>query len=577
MDHDKQYRPRRLIRAIARVVVGVLAFNALSPLSVLAQDKGYVSAAAQRQMQQMAQINQRIEAAKAENNRSPAERIGETLKQAEDLVRGLRADSTARQPAAATPASRDTRAIGPDKRIEVQRLANRLTDERRAEHQARLKDQLNTIRDGQGLVRAEFDATGRDLQSKKLPAEIQARHDEAVRQFDQRRAEFDRLSAAWQQRPSDANLNPLADFFDRYPAQRRAAPFDPKKLPWGTPKPTTREPASTKTAWFQNLWGSETIRTAQATSVGPINFQIPPEPGQSPIEADLAQTSETQQTTTILAKANELGKNPLAIHNWVRNTVEFVPTWGAIQSAEDTLAKKRGNAHDIASLQIALLRASAIPARYQYGTIEVTSEQAQNWVGGVNVPQAAQQLLGQGGIANRGIASAGRIARIQLEHVWVQAYVNWAPSRGAKQGNPSQHVNPVGPHNAWVALDASFKQYSYSQGMDLKTQVPLDANALLTAAQQGATVNASEGWVQNLNQAAIQSQLTDYQARLKTYIDSQNPSATVGNVIGKKIIPAIEPSLIAGSLPYTILQQGQQLSERSSFSRSVVLFYFGRI
>jgi hypothetical protein len=149
---------------------------------------------------------------------------------------------------------------------------------------------------------------------------------------------------------------------------------------------------------------------------------------------------------------------------------------------------------------------------------------------------------------------------VQLEHVWVSAFVNWAPSRGARQGTPTQHVNPIGPHNAWTALDPSYKQYSYTAGYDLKTQVPLDANQLLNAAQQGATVNAAEGWVQNLNQAAIQSQLTDYQARLKTYIDSQSTAATVGDVIGRKIIPAIAPSLIAGSLPYTVTQSGQQVS-----------------
>ena len=56
--------------------------------------------------------------------------------------------------------------------------------------------------------------------------------------------------------------------------------------------------------------------------------------------------------------------------------------------------------------------------------------------------------------------------------------------------------------------------------MDLSSNVPLDANALLAAARQGATVNEAEGWVQNLNQSAIQSQMASYQTRLKTYIDS---------------------------------------------------------
>lgn len=140
------------------------------------------------------------------------------------------------------------------------------------------------------------------------------------------------------------------------------------------------------------------------------------------------------------------------------------------------------------------MRAANIPARYQYGTIDIPADKVQNWVGGATQPEAALQILSQGGIAATGLASGGRITTIRLEHVWVNAYVNWTPSRGAKDGGanltPKQHVNPNGNLNAWVPLDASYKQYSYTAGMDLKTAVPLDANALLSAAQNGATVNA---------------------------------------------------------------------------------------
>jgi transglutaminase-like putative cysteine protease len=547
-----------VIRAIGRVMAGVLLFNALSPLSVLAQDKGYVSPAAQRQMQQLASLNQDIERAKAEKARSPADRVSEHQKAAQDLLSALSADDRAKR--AQTEPATDLRAVGPNLRVETRRLGMHLSAEARAEQQARLKQHLSAIAEGRSTVRAEFESTGQQLRSSKLPAEILARHQEAVAQFEARATEFERLSTAWQSQPGEATLSALADFFERHPAQRRAAPFDPKKLPWSTPKPTTREPAATKTAWFQQLWGDRNVRLAQATNIGPLNFQVPPEPGQAPTEADLAQTPETQRTAAITAKAVELTNNLVAIHNWVRNSIEWMPTWGAIQSAEDTLSKKRGNAHDIASLEVALLRAANIPARYQYGSIELDAEKVQNWVGGVSVPQAAQQLLGQGGIANKGIAAGGKIARIQMEHVWVSAYVNWSPARGAQPGSTSQHVNPNGPLNAWVPLDASYKQYTYTQGLDLKTQVPLDANQLLTAAQQGATVNQSEGWVQNLNQAAIQSQLTAYQTRLKTYIDSQSPNATVGDVIGKKIVPVQTTPLLAGSLPYSVVQQGLQTS-----------------
>jgi hypothetical protein len=147
-----------------------------------------------------------------------------------------------------------------------------------------------------------------------------------------------------------------------------------------------------------------------------------------------------------------------------------------------------------------------------------------------------------------------------MEHVWVSAYVNWLPSRGAKQGTLAQHVNPNGTLNAWVPLDPSYKQYSYTAGLDLKAAVPLDPQALINAAQQGATVNASEGWVQNINQAGVQAELNSYQARLKTYIDGQNASATVGDVISKKIIPQQLPSLLAGSLPYAVVQTGQRMA-----------------
>ncbi|WP_243457396.1 transglutaminase-like domain-containing protein [Ottowia testudinis] len=239
----------------------------------------------------------------------------------------------------------------------------------------------------------------------------------------------------------------------------------------------------------------------------------------------------------------------MAIHNWVRNTIDWQPTWGALQNADSVLASQRGNAHDIASLTVALLRASKIPARYQWGTIELPAPAVMNWVGGVTKPEAALNLLYQGGIAARGTASAGRVASIRMEHVWVNAYVNHAPSRGAMDGGaeltPKQHVNPNAALNAWLPIDGAYKQYSYSQGMDLKTQVPLDANALLDAARQGASVNEQEGWVQNLNQQAIQSQMTAYQNRLKSHIDSQKPNATVGDVIGKKIIPERMPPMLA--------------------------------
>ncbi|MDF2464329.1 MAG: transglutaminase domain protein [Ramlibacter sp.] len=521
---------RPFLRPVARVLIAAQLALVLQPLSVLAQEAGATpyNPTAQAQLTRLAQLNQTIGQAKANQNKTPADAVSDKLGQAQELVARLKSPYT------------------PDK----------------AARHRQLKDLLAAIQAGAADVRAEFAATKVQLQGKKLPAEIIARHDEAVAQFEQRVASFGQIIA--QAASDDERVQKLADFFDKFPNKRKPGKIDPKKLPWSTPQPNTRMPAETQTAWYQNLYADQKIRLAQAggTSIGPLQFNIPPEPGQAPTVADLAETDEVQLTDALRAKAKDLGNNPVNIYNWVRNNIEWAPTNGAIQSAQDTLDKKRGNATDTASLLIALLRAANIPARYQYGTIDVDAQKAMNWVGGATVPQAALQILNQGGIAARGIATGGRITTVRMEHVWVQAYANWTPSRGARNASEGQHPNTNALLNRWVPLDASFKQYTYTQGMDLKTAVPLDANALLQAAQQGATVNEAEGWVQNLNQAAIQNQMAEYQTKLQNYIKSTPTGAnsTVGDVIGKKIIPVSNPQLLSGVILNTTVVQSLEAS-----------------
>src|SRR5206468_6428850 len=155
-----------------------------------------------------------------------------------------------------------------------------------------------------------------------------------------------------------------------------------------------------------------------------------------PTPADTAPTEDVQITQAIRDLAISLGNKPVPIYNWVRNNIQFVPSYGSIQGSDMTLQTKRGNAFDTASLLIALLRAANVPARYVYGTIEVPADKAMNWVGGVHVPQAAMNLMGQGGIPNIGVAQGGQVKSIRMEHVWVEAFVDYVPSRGAVNRNP---------------------------------------------------------------------------------------------------------------------------------------------
>ena len=629
---------RPILRPISAIVIAAQLALVLQPLSALAQEKGQQSTSpmAQSQLNRINLLNRDTEAAKAQKQidaASPADQASAQLERISSLVHTLAADDSAQKrtqakpatnptnqattPASPTENSKDLRAIGPGIRIEVERSPSQTsagnTDKAfqlsSAQRQAQLKELQSLLTDqnkAQAAIRAEFAATRQELEAKKLPSEIIARHDQAAAQYEQRATEFNQIAvkltsnqplpdtntaqAAIQTIASQTTANQatsieqLNDFLQRHQSAKRTAPaLDPSKgkaqLPWRSPEPTQRAPAETQTAWHQQLYGHEQVKLAQAggpVNIGGLSFTTPPEPASAPTAADLTETAETQLTAAIRAKAAELGHNPVQIHNWLLTSITWQPTWGAMQSADSVLSSQRGNAIDIASLHIALLRASSIPARYQFGTIELPAAQAQNWTGNLQTPQAAQQIMGQGGIATRGITEGGRFTKLRIEHVWVNAYVNWAPSRGARQGGAvisspgggttnaphgaAQHPSPNPALNAWVPMDASFKQYSYQSGMNLQQSVPLDATALLAAAQQGATVNAQEGWVQNLNQANLQTELNNYQARLQAHINSTptGASSTVGDVIGRQSIPSANYQQLAGSLPYATVQTGSQ-------------------
>jgi hypothetical protein len=302
------------------------------------------------------------------------------------------------------------------------------------------------------------------------------------------------------------------------------------------------------------------VQVAAAELTPEMLAQADPAPNVAPAPDDLAENEDVQITQAIRDQAAALHHNPVEIYSWVRNSVEFLPTYGSIQGSDVTLQTKRGNAFDTASLLIALLRASSIPARYAYGTIRVPADQVMNWVGGVKTPEAAQSLLGQGGIPNVALVSGGKITAFKLEHVWVEAFVDFIPSRGA--------IHRTG--DTWVPLDASFKQYTYKDGMDLKNAVPFDVQSLIDQIQTGATVNEAEGWVQNIDQNLIQQALTDYQSQIKTYIDGQKPEATVGDVIGTKRIAEQKSPFLAGTLPYMLLVSGPKTAVLSNALRHKV-------
>ena len=447
------------------------------------------------------------------------------------------------------PGEKVLQAVGPKMHLETER-AKPLPGVDVVAKVKQLRGKYKELKNLEAEVDKGFKATEKHIRDKNLPAEILTRHEAAVTDYERRKAEFTALvqsveAAADGKGELQPALANLGEFMAKYPNAKTHTPTDPNNLPWGSPKPITRAPYTSPAQFKTSRLFGEPVRVALAGSIYAIGLPDITLP-LTPTPADTASTEDVQITQAIRDLAISLGNKPVPIYNWVRNNIQFIPSYGSIQGSDMTLQTKRGNAFDTASLLIALLRAANIPARYVYGTIEVSADKAMNWVGGVIVPQAAISLMSQGGIPVLGIAQGGAVSRLRFEHVWVEAFVDYVPSRGAVNRKP----------NTWVPLDASFKQYQFTQGMDIKANVPLDANSFISQIQQGATVNEAEGWVQNVNQTLVQQTLTNYQTQVTNYVNAQKPDATVGDVLGTQTIIQENRPILLGTLPYTRITTG---------------------
>jgi len=413
----------------------------------------------------------------------------------------------------------------------------------------------------------DFEAIEQRLKANNLPPVIFQRHQEAVQTYKTEmqtlKQNLNALESALDDDDRTRKAKKAKDHLKEKQKKRAHTPVDPNNLPFRTPDGKVRPPHETPQAFRASLFKPEPIQVASTElTAGMLSTELlsVAAVAAAPTPADLAPTEDVQITPEVQALAVSLNNNPVKIYNWVRNNIKFLPTYGSIQGSQMTLESKQGNAFDTASLLIALLRASGIHSRYVYGTVQIPVEKVMNWVGGVTKPDAAQQLLGQGGIPNIGLVQGGQITHIKLEHVWVEGFIDFYPSRGAvhKQGD------------SWVPLDASFKQYQFTQGMDIKTNVPFDAQSFVNQVKASATINETEGWVTGLSEAIIQNTVIDYQNRVQAYVNTTNPNATVGDALGTQSIIADKRTVLAASLPYQKLAIGNRFAGIPSSLRHTV-------
>ncbi|EDM46102.1 YD repeat protein [Marinobacter algicola DG893] len=408
----------------------------------------------------------------------------------------------------------------------------------------------------------EFDQEGARLSARQGMPEgvkelIRERHAEALERVKKRygtvEQDLEQLTTTQDAEEQKKILDKLSESLGNEKFKRSHTADDPNKLPWRAPSDKVREPKTNKRN-LQAVLGIDSyanyvqVASSDLTPEMLVSDDVAVAKGVT--EADLQETIDIQITDEIRVLAESLNNNPVEIYTWVHNNIRFVPSYGSIQGSQYTLETKRGNATDTASLLLSLLRAANIPAKYAYGTVEIPVDKVMNWVGGVTKPEAAQSLLGQGGIPNVALIEGGKITKIRMEHTWVEAFVDFEPSRGIK--------NRAGDN--WIPMDASFKQYEFTEGMKLNDREPFDAQPLVSSIEEKAVTNEQEGWVENVPQGDIEAELQQFQNQVENYIAGQNPDATIGEVLGLQEIKILPPRPLAAGLPY------QHIVTQDSFS-----------
>ncbi len=384
------------------------------------------------------------------------------------------------------------------------------------------------------------------IKEKELPPVFLERHNEAYGQYQTRYDEFivnlKPLKKAKDDDQKVAALKKLNKFLVDQQFGRKHQEFDGETMGNSAPMSAEGKPLLLSKADYFRA-GIDSNPKLQVAALGDFDFtQLPG----ADDPAFLAESDEVVLSQAVLDKAAELEHDPVKIYHWVRNNIETIPGWGSYQNSDLTLGAQRGNSFDVASLLIALLRASEIPSRYVMGVAEIDAERYTNWFGNFDNADVATDYAVANGIAVQVITSGGEITKVRTQHMWVQAAIDYFPSRGAKNRSA----------DSWVDLDASFKQYVYTEGVDVSDIADIDPEVLLSDFVNSGLVNESRGSVRSFRSTGLLEAQRNVEASIQEYVMQNSDGSTVQDFTGgRKAILQSHISLPSG-LPYVKFSEG---------------------
>ena len=115
--------------------------------------------------------------------------------------------------------------------------------------------------------------------------------------------------------------------------------------------------------------------------------------------------------------------------------------------------------------------------------------------------------------------------------------------------------------DTWVALDPSFKQFSYTDGVALASATDTDDEAVFRQLLESAVVADPAGGVTNFDLATMQARLQETKDDVNDYLDSHPEALSLSGMVGgRTIVPQTLPAA-PGSLPYKVLVRGAAVAE----------------
>jgi uncharacterized membrane protein len=277
--------------------------------------------------------------------------------------------------------------------------------------------------------------------------------------------------------------------------------------------------------------GAQAFATLDAGAVSNSTPAVVLQPGNVSDPSLLASTPDANTTDPyIQEEAAKLNYNPQQIFNFLESDVGYNSYLGSLRGARGTLWSSAGNALDVASLGVALMRASGIPAQYVSGTL--SQSQAQQLI--LSMFPVSDQTVGYipTGTQTADPANDPQLLAETESHYWFQ----FDAGPGMTDADPLMAAVTSGGQVGQVFTASTGTFSEVADGLRAKTEVSLTAEIY---SQASAAFGAGDG-------------LSDTVVLDQTFndVDLVGRFVTVGNLISSSTIGSQFSSVINTYTPY---------------------------